>query len=231
MVRLRAVALGCAVLMLIFLGNASAQDNTNQGPFPNTAEGIHVFNDQIDVDYLSDAQAAFAATHYAGAQKLTLSGARRLRAYKPTFAVLTYRLGLGLGYRAADCDCQPTGDYLEIIQGDDWVQEWPGDDAVQEDWFYHYDGQRVYWCAWGWYLMDTNHEGWRTWWFDQILNLLADNESTGLFADSVTVPNYLGSEDWRPPLPDYDAAFEAEWTRRIEDWITWVRGSSMATMR
>lgn len=203
---------------------STARQNSALSLFPKTTEGIHVFNDQIDVQNLSDAQAEFAATHYAGAQKITLSGTRRLRAYNPDFVVLHYRLGIGLGYRSPDDQCQPNGDYLTIIYGDDWVQEWPGDNAVQEDWFYHYDGQRVYWCAWGWMLADTDNPGWRAWWMAQIKDQLAANESTGLFADSVTVPNYMGSDNWRPVLPDFDAAFEADWSRRLDDWMTWARG-------
>ncbi|MBN2304457.1 MAG: prolyl oligopeptidase family serine peptidase [Anaerolineae bacterium] len=191
---------------------------------PTTTEGIHVFNDQIDVHTLTDAQAEFAATHYDGTQKLTTSGARRLRAYNADFVVLHYRLGPGIGYRAATGDCQPEGEYLAFIYGDDWVQEWPGDGVLPEEWFYHVDGQRVYWCAWGWYLMDIDHPGWRDWWMGEIQAQLATNEANGLFADSVTVPNYLGAEDWRPALPSYDEAFEADWTRRLNDWMTWAQG-------
>jgi hypothetical protein len=200
-----------------------AARNSRDVSFPSTQDGIHVFNDQIDVHHLSDAQAAFAATHYAGAQKITRSGAQRLRAINPDFVVLHYRLGLGLGYRIADNNCQPTGDYLAYIDGDDWAQEWPGDDIAQENWFYHMNGQRIYWCAWGWYLADTDDPGWRAWWMGEILRQLAATDSNGLFADSVTVPNYLGSDDWRPALPAYDETFEADWTRRIEDWIIWVQ--------
>ncbi|MBN1203253.1 MAG: DNRLRE domain-containing protein [Anaerolineae bacterium] len=193
--------------------------------FPDTTEGIHVFNDQIDVHNLTDAQVAFAATHYAGSQKLTVSGVRRLRAVNPDFLMLHYRLGVGLGYRQPVGDCQPEGEYLAIINGDDWVQEWPGDDVVQPDWFYWYNGERVYWCAWGWYLMDPDSPAWRAWWGDRILQELALNEADGLFADSVTVPNFLGATDWRPVLPDYDEAFEADWTRRLNDWMTWANGA------
>jgi hypothetical protein len=213
--------LACLLALLPGSGSAIAQETRS---FPDTTEGIHVFNDQIDVHHLSDAQAAFAASHYDGSQKLTRSGARRLRSYNPNFVVLHYRLGLGLGYRVADDNCQPTGEYLSYIRGDDWVQEWPGDQAVSEEWFYHYGGQRVYWCAWGWYLADTDHPGWRDWWMNQIRQEIADNESDGLFADSVGVPNYLGSDDWSPALPAYDEAFEAEWTRRVENWMQWANG-------
>jgi hypothetical protein len=193
-----------------------------QADLPDTSRGIHVFNDQIDVHQLSDAQAAFAATHYAGAQKLTRSGAQRLRAVNPDFVVLHYRLGIGLGYRRADAACQPTGPYLAHINGDDWVRDWPGDGASAADWFYHYNGQRVYWCTWGWYLMDTDHPDWRDWWQTQAIAEITATGSDGLFADSVTVPNYLGADEWQPALPAYDEVFEAEWTRRLNEWMAWA---------
>ena len=209
----------CVLALLAVSGGVTAQETRS---FPDTTEGIHVFNDQIDVHNLSDEQAAFAATHYDGAQKLTRSGTERLRTYNPAFVVLHYRLGLGLGYRAAGDDCQPTGEYLAYIDGDDWVQEWPGDQVVQEGWFYHINGQRVYWCDWGWLLADTDQPGWRNWWIDQIRQQIAANDADGLFADSVTVPNFLGAYSWSPALPEGDEAFEAEWTRRIDDWMEWA---------
>ncbi len=201
-----------------------AAQNGAIAPFPDTTSGIHVFNDQIDVDFLTDAQAEFAATHYAGAQKTTLSGTQRLRAYNPDFVALHYRLGLGLGYRAAEAGCQPTGEYLHHLRGDEWVRDWP-EGTLPESWFYHYDGERLYWCAWGWYMMNTDHPGWRQWWLDGVLREMQIGQYDGLFADSVTVPNYLGSDDWRPALPPYDEAFEAQWTRRINAWMDWANAA------
>ncbi len=220
----RLVLASCITLLLAGSARVTAQPPNAVDAFPNTADGIHIFNDQIDVHHLTDAQVQFAATHYDGAQKLTVSGARRLRAVNSDFVVLHYRLGIGLGYQAADENCQPNGEYLAIIDGDDWVQEWPGDDVVQEDWLYHYDGQRVYWCAWGWYLAEITNPGWRAWWIEQIRDQLADNEDDGLFADSVSVPNYLGNDQWRPVLPALDETFEATWAAWLGDWMTWVRG-------
>ncbi|MBN1564400.1 MAG: alpha/beta fold hydrolase [Anaerolineae bacterium] len=221
----RIIVAFCWLLLMGTTSSAAETPHQSGDPlaiFPDTTAGIHVFNDQIDVHNLSEAQAEFAAIHYDGTQKLTLAGAQRLRAYNPNFVVLHYRLGLGIGYRVADANCQPTGEYLSFIHGNDWVQEWPGDDVIQEDWLYHRDGQRVYWCDWGWYLADIQHPGWRAWWLDQITTQLADNQNNGLFADSVTVPNFLGGYSWFPTLPDYDEAFEAEWTARLNDWMVWV---------
>ncbi|HVN54573.1 MAG TPA: hypothetical protein VMT46_09605 [Anaerolineaceae bacterium] len=141
-------------------------------PWPDTTSGIFVFDDQIDVRGLSEAQWQFIAAHDAGAQKLTRSTARHLRQYNPNFLVLHYRLGQALGYRVPNGSCQPTGSFLQIISGDQWVQEWPGDSQVQEQWFFHWNGQRVYNCAWGHYLMDLNNPAWRAWWSAQVIQQL-----------------------------------------------------------
>jgi hypothetical protein len=193
--------------------------------WPDTTSGIHVFNDQItSLNMLTDAQVAFAAGHYVGTQKMTRADADRLRGLNPNFLILHYRLGPGLGYRAPQGDCQPTGDYLQIIEGNNWVQEWPGEAVVQPAWFFLWSGQpRVYNCDWGWYLMELNDAGYRGWWIGEVLRQLAANADDGLFADSLSVPNYLGADRYVPPLPDYDPAFEAAWATRLQNWITYVK--------
>lgn len=195
-------------------------------PWPDTTEGIHVFNDQIsDLNNLTEAQVVFAATHYAGVQKVTRTDADRLRTVNPGLLILHYRLGLGLGYRAAEGNCQPTGEFLRIIEGDQWVQEWPGDAVVKPSWFFPWTGlPRVYLCDWGWYLMELSDPGYRAWWSGETLRQLAANDDDGLFADSLSVPNYLGAANYAPPLPDYDPAFETAWAGRIRDWIAFVKG-------
>ena len=192
-------------------------------PWPDTSAGIYVFNDQLAL-WGNPSWTHFAATHYAGTQKMTRADADALRAINPNLLILHYRLGIGLGYRAPDGACQPTGEYLEIIDGD-WVQEWPGDGAVQPQWFFPYGGSpRVYNCDWGWYLMEVDNADWRTWWSGEVLDQLQANDDDGLFADSVSVPNYLGGASWNPNLPDYDPAFEEPWARRLERWMDFVRG-------
>lgn len=106
--------------------------------FPDTTNGIYVLNDQLATWSMSEAQFQFAATHYVGTQKVTRDQARHLRQYNPNFLVLHYRLAQALGHSIPNASCQPTTDYLQIIDGDQWVQEWPGNATVQEPWFYHY---------------------------------------------------------------------------------------------
>ena len=203
----------------------SWQASAGSRPWPDTTHGIHVFNDQL-ASYLTDAQLRFSATHYAGTQKMTRSFADRLRSFNPNFLILHYRLGHGLGYRATQSGCLPTGEWLRVIEGDNWVQEWPGDGVVQESWFYHWPesgGPRVLNCDWGWYLMELNNAGWRSWWHDEVLRQVQANDDDGVFMDSLSVPNYLGADSYSPHLPSVDGSFESAWADRINSWLSWLQ--------
>jgi len=190
-------------------------------PFPDTSEGIHVFNDQLVPSAMTEAQARFAAHHYAGSQKLTRADAQRIRQYNPKFIVLHYRLGIGLGYQSSGPDCRPSGDYLQILEGDSWVREWPGEAAVRDTWFFRRAGRRVYDCDWGWYLMNPDDPGWREYWVSEVMRQMQANGNDGVFADSFSVPNYLGTYD--PPLPQLDTAFEAAWAARLTRFADYVK--------
>lgn len=192
-------------------------------PLPNTQTDIHVFNDQLSSS-MSEAQFQFAATHYAGTQKMIRADADHLRQYNPDFVILHYRLGLGLGYRSIQNACDPTGDWLRIVEGNNWVQEWPS--SVQENWFFHWpeiDGTRVLNCDWGWYLTNLDDPGWRSYWSGEVLRQLQANSDDGLFADSFSVPNYLGADRYVPTLPTIDASFESQWATRFENFVTFMQ--------
>jgi len=198
-------------------------------PFPDTTNGIHVFNDQLA--NMSEEQFQFAATHYVGTQKMTRADADHLRTYNPNFIILNYRLGMGLGYRGIESGCTPSGDWLSIIDGNDWVQEWPGDGNVVEDWFYHWpeaSTTRVLNCDWGWYLMNLDNAAWRTYWSGEVLRLLQTNADDGIFADSFSVPNYLGYDHYNPNLPELDNTFESQWATRLNNFMTYVQQGSLA---
>ena len=200
-----------------------------QRSWPVTTRGIHVFNDQL-AEGMSAAQVQFAATHYAGTQKMIRSEADRLRAVNPNFLVLHYRLGLGLGYRATQNGCEPTGGWIRIIKGNQWVQEWPGDTAVAEGWFYHWpsDGTtRVLSCDWGWYLMELNDSALRNYWHNAVLGEVQANDDDGVFMDSLSVPNYLGADHFKPVLPDVNASFESDWASRIKSWLAWLQTQTL----
>jgi len=81
----------------------------------------------------------------------------------------------------------------------------------------------VYNCDWGWYLAELNDPGWRDYWQGEVLRQLQTNDNDGVFMDSLSVPNYLGADHYRPTLPDVDAAFESAWATRITNWLTWLQ--------
>jgi hypothetical protein len=194
-------------------------------PWPDTNDGIQVFNDQLAPN-LSDEQWRFAATHYAGVQKMTRRDADTLRRYNPDLLILHYRLGLALGYRSIENGCQPTGDFIHVVEGNQWVQEWPGDGIVDENWFAHWPQQsttRVLNCDWGWWLMAIDDPGWRAYWHDEVLRQVQANDNDGIFMDSLSTPNYLGADRYDPALPPIDAGFEADWAEHIDDWLTWLQ--------
>jgi hypothetical protein len=198
-------------------------------PLPNSLASIQIFNDQLDSSSMSEAQFQFAATHYAGTQKMTRSDADHLRQYNPDFVILHYRLGLGLGYRGIQGSCSPSGDLLQVIEGDQWVQEWPA--SVQESWFYHWpeaSTTRVLNCDWGWYLTDLDSSTWRTYWSAEVLRQIRANGDDGLFADSFSVPNYLGADRYTPALPDVDAPFESQWAIRLQNFTAFLQTGEMA---
>ena len=207
--------------MLPFVSSrAAAPAAAGAARFPNTSNGIHVFDDQLS-DPLTPGQLRFAATHYAGSQKERRSEVDALHRINPRFVVLQYRLGIALGYRASTSGCNRQGDWLRIIDGDRWIREWPPN--VDERWFYHRNGSREYLCQWGWYLADPSHRAWRTWWFGRVVRQIADTHADGAFLDSVSVPNYLAyGNAWDPPLPGVDATFEQSWVTRIDHWLPYV---------
>ncbi len=219
----KAVALATAFLAMVPVSVWAA---TAPRPWPNTTNGIHVFNDQLSSG-LSDAQAGFAATNYAGSQKLLRRDADQIRSHNSNFMVLHYRLGHGLGYRVIQNGCEPTGGFIHFIEGNEWVREWPdgGGDAA---WFVEYGGNpRVLNCDWGWYLMDIGNSGWRNYWHGEVLRQLRANDNDGVFMDSLSVPNYLGAGSYSPRLPDVDSGFEGDWSSRITNWIAWLQGQAV----
>lgn len=186
--------------------------------FPNTSTGIHVFNDQLATWEMSEDQFRFAATHYSGTQKIFASDARRLRSYNPDFVILNYRLGTGMGYQSVGENCTPDGNWIELIEEEKWVREFP--ENPPDEWFYKFNGKHVFNCEWGWYLMDISNPEWRQYWSAEVLRQIISNQADGVFVDSIFPPNYLGGESFSPQLPDLNMDFEKEWTKKIEDFLT-----------
>jgi hypothetical protein len=195
-------------------------------PFPDTADGIHVFNDQLAVWEMSEAQFEFAARHYAGTQKVFASDVRRLRSHNPNFVILNYRLGMGLGYQSTRAGCEPSGTWTEVIEGEKRLREYPENPPTE--WFFEWDGQRLFFCDWGWYVMDISDPSWREYWTGEVLRQLRTNVADGVFMDSLLPPNYYGGDRFDPQLPVVDQAFEKAWSVRIEDFIAYGQSGELA---
>ncbi len=194
--------------------------------FPNTADRIHVFNDQLAAWDMTEAQFEFAASHYDGAQKVFASDARRFRSHNALFIILNYRLGLGLGYQGTTGDCEPDGAWTEVIEGERRLREFP--ENPPDEWFFKWAGQRVFFCEWGWYVMDPGNPSWREYWSGEVLRQLEANAADGVFVDSLFPPNYYGADKFRPNLPVIDQAFEEAWAARIEDLIAFGQSGDLA---
>ncbi len=93
-----------------------------------TSDAIRVFSDQLP-DGLSPGLLDFAASHYAGAQKLGATETLALKLRNPRFFAIQYRLGIGLGRTTS------------VRFGDTWQPEWPAHPQAQ--WFYTWHGRRV----------------------------------------------------------------------------------------
>ena len=172
-----------------------------------TSDRIRVFSDQLP-DGLSPGLVQFAATHYAGAQKLGASETLALKKVNPAFFMIQYRLGLGLGRTT------------QIRFGNAWVPEWPA--HPQPEWFYLWHGQRVR-QSWGWYLMNPDNASWRAYYVAQLRRQVATTHADGVFMDSTSVPNDFGASTFTPPLPAYDPPWELQWSHTIERWIPYVQ--------
>ena len=205
--------------------------------FPSTSSTLLEFNDQVPLGSLSAAQIQFLATKYAGSQKQLASEATSLRAYNSNYLVLHYRLSEHLGYGQCTNATPPVPtetNYLTIIDGNNWVEEWawPGNPAPAADtsWFYQCDGTYctpsgsvVYDCGDQHWLMNITNVGWENYYSQQVIKALYDNDDDGVFADSFSVPNYLGSTIWTPNLAALDMSAEDTWATNMYSFTTYMR--------
>jgi hypothetical protein len=170
-------------------------------PIPNTSKSIAVWDDQLP-DSMTAAQVRFVARHVDGTQKISLQTARQLRAVNPKFLVLHYRLAIGDGP-------------VPFRIGSRWASDF-GFVTKHESWFWHEHGKRVRQTQWNWYLMNPD-TGWRGYWARRVLHEASLLHDDGVFADSLSVPQYLGAQDFNPPLKYFVG--EAAWTKRIDRFM------------
>jgi hypothetical protein len=140
---------------------------------------------------MTDAQVRFVARHVDGTQKVGLVTARRLRAVNRGFLVLHYRLGIGDG---------PVPFRIGAL----WASDY-GSVRRHESWFWRIGGRRVLQSQWNWYLMNPD-SGWRRYWAFRVLHEARLLGHDGVFADSLSVPQYLGADGFSPPLRYFVAA-------------------------
>jgi hypothetical protein len=168
---------------------------------PDTSGSIHVWNDQLP-DTMTAAQIRFVAGHVDGTQKVSRETARALRSHDPGFLALHYRLAIGDGPLPFRIGNRWASDYQHIRH--------------HASWFWHQKGRRVLNKPSDWYLMNPE-SGWRSYWARRVLyeaRLLGDD---GVFADSLSVPQYLGADSFSPPLRYFVG--ERAWTRRIDSFM------------
>jgi hypothetical protein len=191
----------------VFLAGASALALTLAPPalarraIPDTTAAVHVWQDQLP-DSMTPAQIRFVAEHVDGTQKVSRQTAAALRAINRGFLVLHYRLGIGDGP-------------VPFRIGDRWASDY-GSVRTHNPWFWHAAGQRVRNTQSNWYVMNPD-SGWRSYWARRVryeAGLLADD---GVFADSLSVPQYLGADNFAPPF--YYFVGEAAWTARIDRFM------------
>jgi hypothetical protein len=155
---------------------------------------------------MTPAQVRFVARHVDGTQKVSLATARRLRSIDPGFLVLYYRLGIGDGPVPFRLNGGWSSDYGAVTK--------------HEGWFWHQGGRRVLQTTWDWYLMNPD-SGWRSYWASSVLHQAALLADDGVFADSLSVPQYLGASSFSPPLRYFVG--EPAWTARVDRFMRFER--------
>ncbi len=206
-------------------GSGSGGGDAGAGPLamlPDTTDGIHLFADQLDPSY-SDALVKFAATHYAGTQKMLKDANARFVAVNPDWFLLHYRLGSSSGP-------------VQYIHGDMWSSDW---DTVttHEDWFMHnQDNARHHDPGSNWDINDISNAGFRDYWTTSVIADIRATGAQGVFADSFEAgisgygvtdpdPRFDGTNPANPAMwPNGDT-----WIDQKKEWIDFVEAAFAAT--
>jgi Hypothetical glycosyl hydrolase family 15 len=189
--------------------------------FPSTANGIHVFEDQLPS--MSSALVKFMATHTDGTQKQTLNQINALRAVNPNYTLIHYQLGSG-------------NSPYDYIINNQWSSDWNYVNQ-QESWFAHqtYSGEpqsasdlgsgRVG-NSTGWDQADIANPAWQNYTLGQVFQNMAATGATGWFADSYTYG--IGGAGYDGTIPTrYQGTNAANaaywpggitWTTQLTNW-------------
>jgi Hypothetical glycosyl hydrolase family 15 len=193
------------------------EERTVPSYFPSTANGIHVFEDQLPGG-LSNAMVQFLATNTDGTQKQTSSEIDQFRAINPDYTLLHYQLGTG-------------NSPYDYIINDQWSSDWTYVNQ-QESWFAHqtYSGEpqsaadlssgRVG-NSTGWDQADIANPAWQQYTLNQVFQNMAATGANGWFADSFTYGISAGGYDGTIPTryQGTNAANPADWPGAVT-WTT-----------
>jgi poly(3-hydroxybutyrate) depolymerase len=179
--------------------------------WPDSSARIVPFADQFPSS-LSATQRWFAATHFAGTQKMRRSDIQAIRVYNTNFLCLHYQLAVGCGPEL-------------FLDGNDWVSDWSHVNA-QTNWFLlNESGQRVHQTLWNWDLMDVRYtsgtpvNGLPAYWISNCLARIRNGEDDGVFADSFT-PDAYGFGQSNPThtwIEDVDGCL-TNWVPHLESF-------------
>jgi fibronectin type 3 domain-containing protein len=191
--------------------------------FANTANGIHVFEDQLPGG-MSNALVQFTATHTDGTQKQTLAEINQFRAYNPGYTLLDYRLGT------------MAGPPQYIINGQ-WGSDFASTVNPNESWFLHqsYSGEpqsatdlssgRIIDTPDNSNAMDISNSSWQNYWLTSELQNMQAVGANGVFADSFTYG--IGGAGYDSPPLRYQGTNAANpsywpggitWTDQLHNW-------------
>jgi Hypothetical glycosyl hydrolase family 15 len=223
------VAIGCGGSSAAPDGATTGDDGPGgdggEGPLtrlPDTTNGIHLFADQLDPGY-SDALVHFAATHYAGTQKMLKDANARFVAVNPNWFLLHYRLGSSSGP-------------VEYIHDNMWSSDFASV-TTHEDWFMHNEaGARHHDPGSNWDINDISSTGFRDYWTQSVIADIRATGAQGVFADSfeagisgygVTDPDtrFDGTNPANPAL----WANGDTWIQQKKEWIDAARAAFAAT--
>lgn len=201
------------VLLILTVMPAVGLGFSPQRTFPDTADGIYVFVDQLSGG-LTVAQRQFAASHYVGTQKQTSGLIDAIRVYNPNFIMIQYRLGV-----------RDSGHSANFIHNNTWSNDWATIDPHNEWFIPHADTNpdpRVYQLYAGWlkeYCMDISGEinggigtptayGWKEYWSDTVISDINASHGDGVFADSTHLPYAVPADQYNsiiggPPHTPY----------------------------
>ena len=195
----------------VFLFAAFSSPTSAARPWPDTRFRIVPFSDQLP-NSLNATQRWFAATHFAGTQKMLRSEIQALRVYNTNFLCLHYQLGVGAGTPA-------------FILGDAWGSDWAFVNA-QSNWFLlNASNQRVHQAQWNWDVMDVRYtngqavSGFPAYWISNCLARIRAEEDDCVFADSFTPDSYgFGqSHPSHPWLEDVNLC-RANWVPNLDQF-------------